>query len=287
MLLLSCPLGDRNARPLSPARFRDLGQLIRLTGSEADPLGRVTAAALRAAGCDPTLAGQVEKLLSREAVLDDYLARGEALGIVPVTRISPDYPDALAAKLRFDAPRVLFCLGDRTLLHRPAVALVGSRHLRPENEAFARRVGQLAAAEGLTLVTGGAVGADRAALETCLARGGAAVVYVPDVLTLHPARDRCLFVSVAGYDLPFSPARALGRNPLIHAHAPRTLAAQCTLHAGGTWQGCTDNLRRHLSELYVFDDGSDGAAALLARGAVPVKALTSLGALLPDQCSLL
>lgn len=76
------------------------------------------------------------------------------------------------------------------------------------------------------------------------------------------------------------------RNHFIHAHAAKTLAAQCTLGTGGTWQGCLDNLRRQWSELYVFDDGSEAAAALSARGAVPVSALTSLRALTPPQSCL-
>lgn len=287
MLLLCCPLGDPDAHPLTPAQFRDLGQRVRSLGHPGDALQALTAGDLRAMGCPEDQTERILRLLNRETRLRRYLCSAEAQGIAALTRISPRYPAALAAKLRFDAPRTLFCRGDVSLLDRPSVALVGSRQLRPENEAFARRVGILAAEEGLTLVTGGAIGADQTALEACLAAGGTAVVYTADCLTRYLPSNLCLYVSADGYDLPFSVARALTRNSFIHAHAPKTLAAQCTLGSGGTWQGCLHNLRRQWSELYVFDDGSDGSAALLARGAAPVTALTSLSALKPVQCRLL
>ena len=286
MLLLSCPLGESEVHPLPAAQFRDLGRQIRQTGSRSDSLAPVTARTLAAAGCGRELSQRILALLDREAQLDAYLRRAEAGGIRPLTRLDPRYPAQLAVKLRFDAPRVLFLRGDAALLQGPAVALVGSRRLRPENAAFARQAGRLAAEEGLTLVTGGAAGADLTALEACLDAGGKAVVYVPGPLTEYRPRTRCLFVSEGGYDLPFSALRALTRNHYIHAHASKTLAAQCTLGTGGTWQGCLDNLRRQWSEVYVFDDGSEAAAALSARGAVPVSALTSLRALTPPQSCL-
>lgn len=286
MLLLCCPLGDPEAHPLSPAQFRDLGQRVRQMGYQDDGLCTLTGRDLQAMGCSEAQADQILRLLDRETRLRRYLRSSEARGIGVLTRISAGYPDTLAVKLRFDAPRSLFYRGDPTLFLRPAVALVGSRHLRPENEAFARHVGHMAAQECLTLVTGGAPGADLTALNACLEEGGDAVVYVPDRLTEHRPRAHCLFVSEGGYDLPFSVPRALTRNHYIHAHASKTLAAQSTLGTGGTWQGCLENLRRQWSELYVFADGSEAAAALSARGAVPVSALTSLRALTPPQSRL-
>lgn len=286
LVLLCCPLGDPNAHPLTPAQFRDLGKQVRLMGLAGDAQQGLTSSVLQSMRCPEALSDQILMLLNREPRLRRYLRSAEARGISLLTRISPHYPTALAAKLRFDAPRTLFCLGDISLLERPAVALVGSRQLRPENEAFARRAGTLAAREGLTLITGGAVGADQVALSACLEAGGTAVVYVADCLTRYTYNASCLYVSADGYDLPFSPARALNRNAFIHAHGAKTLAAQCTLGSGGTWHGCLQNLRRQWSELYVFDDSSDGSAALLARGAAPVQALDSIRALTPRQDSL-
>ena len=86
-----------------------------------------------------------------------------------------------------------------------------------------------------------------------------------------------------GYDLPFSAQRALSRNHFIHAMGEKTLVAQCRAGAGGTWDGTTENLRRGWSPVFVSDDGSEGAQALIARGAVPVRTLSGLDDLQPAQ----
>ena len=92
-----------------------------------------------------------------------------------------------------------------------------------------------------------------------------------------------LFLSEGGWTLPFSATRALSRNRLIHAMGEKTLVAQTGFGSGGTWSGTLDNLRHGWSTVFVHDDGSMGAAALIARGAEPVAALTSLRALEPAQ----
>ena len=63
----------------------------------------------------------------------------------------------------------------------------------------------------------------------------------------------------------------------------KTLVAQCHNGTGGTWDGTTENLRRGWSPVFVYDDGSDGARALIARGAVPVGAHFTLEELEPAQ----
>ena len=67
----------------------------------------------------------------------------------------------------------------------------------------------------------------------------------------------------------------------------KTLVAQTSCGKGGTWSGSLDNLQHEYSPLFVFDDGSPKeAAALCARGATPVQALTSLQELTPAQMQL-
>ena len=63
----------------------------------------------------------------------------------------------------------------------------------------------------------------------------------------------------------------------------KTLVAQCRAGAGGTWDGTTENLKRGWSPVFVNADGSEGAEALAARGAVPVRTLRSLDDLQPVQ----
>ena len=177
-------------------------------------------------------------------------------------------------------------MGDTSLLHKPGIAVVGSRTLNEKNEIFARTAGRLAAEEGLVLISGGANGADTAAQEACLAAGGQCVIFVPDRLDTHTPMENVLYVSEDGYDIHFSSARALHRNGLIHMLAEKTLAAQCSYKKGGTWQGCTENLKRGWSDLFVYDDGSQAMDALIQLGATAVSELTGVHDLSPMQTSL-
>lgn len=290
VLLLCCPLGGRQPPALSAARFRALERAALALGmGGADPAQDVSPAALARLGCSPEEARRAAALLDRAAQLDAYLRDASERGIFPVTRVSPAYPAPLRRKLGDGCPPVLFCAGDPALLRGPFVGLAGARRLTEAGRAFAARVGRLAAAEGLTLVTGGAVGADTAALEACLGHGGRAVVLAPDDLRRRAsmAGPRCLVCSEGGYDLPFSAARALTRNHYIHMLGEATLIAQVGDRRGGTWDGAAENLRRGWSAVYVHDDGSPGAAALIERGATPIPMPATLRGLTPAQGTLL
>lgn len=290
LLLLCSHLGQAQARPLTTAQLRLLRQRVLAAGTAPDDAlqGEVCTGDIMALGYDADEASRMVALLSRAAVLDGYLLAAQRCGIFPVTRLTSDYPKALREKRGGDAPAVLFCAGNRALLQSACVAVVGSRKLTDAGASFAAMAGMLAAKEGLTLVTGGAEGADMTALEACLSRGGRAVVFVPDDLRsrLSLAGERCLVCSEQGYDLPFSAQRALSRNACIHMLASKTLVAQTGHGAGGTWSGSVENLKHGWSELYVNQDDSPGAAALLELGATAVQTLTTLAGLLPNQQSL-
>ena len=286
ILLLCCALGDPAAKPLTTTRFLDLGRrALSADPGEVDPEAQLRASDLEHLGLGPAEARHAAELLGREERLARYLEEGRRLGIYPVTRLSAAYPAAMRRALGGSCPPALFCAGNEALLQTPCVGLAGSRRIRPANARFARRAGELAAVEGLTLVTGGAEGADREALEACLDAGGSAIVFVPDDLRRRRslAGERCLVCSRDGYDLPFSAARALGRNAYIHLMGRDTLIAQTDCGSGGTWKGALENLKHGWSRLYVYDDGSQGAKALVERGATALTELNSLTGLAPDQ----
>jgi len=282
-LLLCCALGQ-DVKPLGGAKLRTLAKRARASGPNGDPNRELCPGDLLRLGLSPTEANQVISLLGRTAALERYLAAGAAEGLFPLTPKSPGYPAPLLEKDGGTLP-VFFCAGNRALLEGPFVGLAGSRRLNREGERFARRAGELAAREGCVLVTGGAVGADRAAAEECLRGGGRTISFVPDDLRRRAkeAGPRHLLLSADGYELPFSAARALSRNAFVHKMGEITLIAQTGDGKGGTWRGSVENLRNDWSELYVHDDGSPGAAALIQRGATGVARLTRLSELRPAQ----
>ena len=284
VLLLCASLGGAE-RPLSMAQFRELSLRAQAHGvPQGDLNAELTQRDVERLGYPAADAEHIAALLSRERRLEESLTAAERCGIVPLTRITAAYPVPLARKLSVSCPPVLFAKGELLLMRRECVSLVGSRELNAAGRAFARRVGRLAAEEGLTLVSGGAAGADTEAQEACLAAGGSVIVFTPGRLTELPVRRNVLYLSEGGWTLPFSVPRAMSRNRLIHAMGEKTLVAQTGFGSGGTWNGTLDNLRHGWSTVFVHDDGSEGAAALIARGAEPAAAaLTSLRTLEPSQ----
>ena len=274
------------AGALSLAQARELSRRARAAGiGEEDPFRDVTVKDVRRLGYSEYEAGHIVSLLGRERQLDGYLLAAEKADVAVITRLDARFPQRLREQLGARCPAALFCRGDLELLQSVCVSVVGSRHLASPGAQFAAQAGCLAAKEGFTLCSGDAMGADRTAQEACLSNGGSVLIFPATELVYCPIRKNTLYAAEGGFELGFSAQRALGRNRFIHAMGEKTLVAQTSFGKGGTWNGSLDNLQHEYSPLFVFDDGSEGARALCARGATPVQALTSLQALTPAQLS--
>lgn len=274
------------AGALSLAQARELSRRARAAGiGEEDPFRDVTVKDVRRLGYSEYEAGHIVSLLGRERQLDGYLLAAEKADVAVITRLDARFPQRLREQLGARCPAALFCRGDLRLLQRPCISVVGSRHLAQPGAQFAAQAGCLAAKEGFTLCSGDAMGADRTAQEACLRGGGSVLIFPATELVYCPARENVLYAAEGGFELGFSAQRALGRNRFIHAMGEKTLVAQTGFGKGGTWSGSLDNLQHEYSPLFVFDDGSEGARALCARGATPVQKLTSLASLSPAQLS--
>lgn len=267
-LLLTSHLGDSERRVLTVAQLRTLAMRMRDMEMPTEEQ-ELTQSALNRLGCDRELSARILSLLEQEDLLDAYLAKAAKQNCVPITRVSAHYPLILRQRLGLDSPGCLWARGDVELLKTPAISLVGCRELSEPNREFAEAVGYQAAEQGLTLVSGNARGADRAAQEACLKAGGRVVSIVADSLNRVPPRNM-LYLSEDGFDEEFSAQRALSRNRCIHALGRLVFVAQCDLHKGGTWSGAVKNLRFGWSPVACFRDGSESMAQLEQMGAYQI-----------------
>ena len=285
-LLLTSKLGNPDRKVLTSAQLRILGQRMQnMPRPEADR--DLEPEDLISLGYGRDMACRILALLEETELLHHALRRAERLGCVPVSRVNPAYPQALKDRLGLEAPGCLWAKGDLSLLDTPMIALVGSRDICPENKTFAAEVGRRAAAQGYTLVSGNARGADRTAQSACLKAGGRVVSVVADSLAEKPLQSRVLYLSEEEFDADFSAQRALSRNRIIHVLAQKTFVAQVNAGFGGTWDGTVKNLRNHWSPVFCYDDASAGAVQLSQMGAslVDMADLGDLEALEPEQNS--
>ena len=264
-LLLTSRLGNIRRSVLSSVQLDIVEQAV-LSATRTESNRDITQQDLLDMGLGAELAQKVLQLLDERFLLDRYLQKADFSGITPITRVSHTYPLRLHKRLSADAPGCLWAKGNMDLLKKPAIALVGSRELFPENAAFAKEVGKQAALQGFVLVSGNARGADSLAQESCLSHGGGVICVLPDRLTQQTARDRVLYISEDGFDLPFSSSRALRRNRIIHALGGVTFIAQCRSGHGGTWSGVQYNLQHNVSPMFCYNDASIGTTRLMELG---------------------
>lgn len=265
-LLLTSHLGNPQRPVLTTAQFRILADRVS-HGSRSGDDRELTVSDLIALGYGREMAARIVRLLEEEEQLRHYLSRGARLDCVPVTRVTAQYPLILRQRLGLDSPGTLWAKGDLSLLYTPMISLVGSRELRQENFTFAEAVGVQAAELGLTLVSGNARGADRAAQDACLRAGGKVVSIVADELWKHHTRENVLYLSEEDYDSPFAAQRALSRNRCIHALGRMVFVAQAEIQKGGTWDGTAKNLHFGWSPVACFRDGSEASLELEQMGA--------------------
>lgn len=287
LLLLTAKFGNPNRKALTRAQFLLLRRLLENVSKTYENVA-FSREFLRSIRCNPELSDQIEFLCSERELLDLYRKRAFKTYCTLITQNSPLYPQVLIQKLGANAPLCLWAKGDIAGINQRCVSLVGSRNISANNAEFAASVGKMAARNDYALVSGNARGADSIGQNACLASGGCVISIVADSLESHAYRDNVLYLSEEAFDAPFSTARALHRNHLIHSLGEKTFVAQCTLGTGGTWNGTVKNLKNNWSPVFGFRDHSPASLALESMGAelIDIGDLQNMRSLNHSQCSL-
>lgn len=125
------------------------------------------------AGLIPPTSGRTEEARRLAAALRQRGAQMTWLG-------RPEYPESLGRRLGARAPPVMFWVGEASILSRPAIGIVGSRHASAEATELARELAAKANGAGFAVVSGGAAGVDAAAREGALQSGGNVLTVIPE-----------------------------------------------------------------------------------------------------------
>jgi predicted Rossmann fold nucleotide-binding protein DprA/Smf involved in DNA uptake len=229
-------------------------------------------------GIDAT---RCERLLARGATMAFALERWTNKGVWVVCRSDADYPQRLREHLRSQAPPVLYGIGERHLLDKGGLAVVGSRNIEQNGSDFASEVAHHAARQGLSIVSGGARGVDQIAMNAALEAGGCVVGVLADSLlrtSLHQGarapirRQQLTLISAYHPEAGWNVGNAMGRNKHIYALSDYAVVVSSDYQKGGTWEGALEELRRS-SHIPVFvrahNDAPKGNQELSKRGALP------------------
>src|SRR5882672_6773818 len=156
ILLLTAPLiagsGTASRDVLSPGEYRRLARHLREMQREPADLLSPDAADLLRARQPIVEEGRLRRLLGRGFLLSQVVERWQARAIWVVSLSDTDYPGRLKARLREDAPAVLYGCGNIALLESGGLAVVGSRHADDALIDYTMAVGRLAARAGRMIV---------------------------------------------------------------------------------------------------------------------------------------
>lgn len=180
------------------------------------------------------------------ALLDksnEILDRQEAMGIVSLSCQDDIFPQRFL-EIGGDCPAVIHCKGNLELLNaEKAVAIIGARAADEEGYAKACELGRRYAEEGYVVVSGLALGCDKAAHEGCLSVGGDTIAIVGNGLDIcHPKENKelehailyngGLLLSECYLRVKANPTRLVARNRLQAAMSDAVILAQCPIKSG-------------------------------------------------------
>ena len=207
-----------------------------------DPVGilRASQAELdRVPGIGSDLATAIARWES-EVDLAGEMRRIREAGVTVLGFNEPDYPGLL--KQIYDPPLVLYVKGRLTPEDSQGVALVGSRLTTPYGLEVARKLGYQLAYTGVSVISGGARGADTAAHQGALgAQGRTVAVLGTGIDRVFPAENGELFERIAERgalvtQFPFGRSADRGtfpaRNRIVAGMTLGTVVIEASLSSG-------------------------------------------------------
>ncbi|RAP76271.1 DNA-processing protein DprA [Paenibacillus montanisoli] len=190
-------------------------------------------------GLKPDQAQAVSNAFATVRVAD----RSERLsrqGIQVLTWFDDDYPELLRETPQ--PPWVLYTIGNAELLHKPAIAIVGTRGPTAYGRKTASELARRLSERGLTVVSGMARGIDALAHEGALEGAGSTVAVLgTPVDKIYPLDNRALYheiakrgviVSEVAPGTPFHPGLFPLRNRIIAGLSLGTVIVEAAARSG-------------------------------------------------------
>jgi predicted Rossmann fold nucleotide-binding protein DprA/Smf involved in DNA uptake len=282
VLALTSRIVPSQAKPMSAKEFWSLSR----GGSIADLVGMPPATIASTYGVPRAEADRIASLLERRTALALAVEQLEHTGTWTITA-GDAYPARLLQRLGDSAPAVLHGVGDRKVLEKDGVGIVGSRDVDDDAADVARLVAEAVAGLGMTLVSRAARGVDQIAMNTVFGLGGSVLGVVADSLDRSIAKPStrqavmrggvCLITPYAPA-ADFTPALAMGRNKIVYALSRTVVVVRSSAESGGTWSGASEALSRGYADVvsWVGRGSAEGNHRLVELGARPVASLDEI-----------
>lgn len=269
--------GD-GAKPLTPNEWGKFANWLKSQSLTPDCLLKTGLSNLLKSWKDTTISqDRLIRLLDRGTALALSTEKWQRSGLWVMTRTDADYPGRYKKRLGTDSPAVLFGCGERALLNRGGLAVVGSRNTDQCDLEYSRKIGSLAARSGYSIVSGAARGVDESAMLGALESEGKVVGVLANKLLSASSSSKYrnyLMKNNLALITPFNPeagfnvGNAMQRNKYIYCLADASLVVRSGA-TGGTWNGATENFKKKWVRLWVkrINDPDSANGKLVQQGA--------------------
>jgi DNA processing protein len=190
------------------------------------------------------------------------------------------------------APAQIYWIGEdlNSWLDKPKLAIVGTRKLSSYGRLVTDRFAGQAAAAGIVIISGLALGADATAHQTALTSGGVTIAVLPTpVEKIYPTRHYNLaqqiishggaIISEHAKESPIYKANFTRRNRIISGLADGVLITEASLRSGSLTTA-RFALEQGKTVMAVPGDitasGSEGTNQLIKAGAIPVTSIDDI-----------
>lgn len=189
------------------------------------------------------------KIKNYTALVEQLLSAG--YNIIPIT--SEKYSSILKSNMKDQAPLLLYTKGNVKLMQEKSVAIVGARTAKDISLKFTDDMAKVSKENYKVVVSGGAKGVDRKALESSIEIYGQSIIVLPQGIETFTSgfkkyyepisRGDVLVVSAYESKAPWSVGLAMARNHIIYGMASEIYVAESN-HTGGTWEGVKAGLKK-------------------------------------------
>ena len=200
-------------------------------------------------------------LLDRKMALAIKLEKWIKAGIWIINRSDASYPENLKSKLKDRVPPILFGIGNKDLLNKNYIGIVGSRNISIQDIDATKIIVKQVVDQDFGIISGGARGVDEHSMVDALTLKGYSMGILADSLLKKSSakiyresivNNRLVLVSPYNPEAGFNVGNAMGRNKLIYVLSDATIVIKSDTK-GGTWEGSKENLKNRWVPLWVVD----------------------------------
>ncbi|MCK0134840.1 DNA-processing protein DprA [Arenibacter sp. S6351L] len=253
---------DKDSKPLSITEWNKLVRWLQLKDLKPEDLLVIDLNAVLSNWTDKFIdKNRIIALLDRKMALALKLEKWLKAGVWVINRSDQDYPENLKNKLKDRVPPILFGIGNKELLNKNYIGIVGSRNISINDIDATKSIVKQIVKQGHGVISGGARGVDEHSMVEATALKGYSMGILADSLLKKSSAkiyresivaNKLVLISPYSPEAGFNVGNAMGRNKLIYVLSEATIVIKSDTK-GGTWEGSKENIKNNWVPTWVVD----------------------------------